>query len=190
MPILAPEPTLYPDDLFEQASVAPSHEAAEPRRWWALYTKARQEKSVARQLHKWGVPFYLPLVDKQLAYRGRRVTSHLPLFSAYVFLWGSEEERVKSLTTNRLSRVLEVIDQARLVDDLRQVQRLIESKAPLTVEARLKPGQRVRVKSGPFLGIEGVVLQRQKQSRLVLSVSFLQQGVSFEIDDFLLEPLD
>ncbi len=185
MPILAEEPCLYPVDLFDLAA-----QPCEDRRWWALYTKARQEKCVARQLHKAGIPFYLPLVDKNLNYRGRRVTSHIPLFNAYLFLYGTEEDRVRSLATNRLSRVLEVPDQPLLLSDLRQVHWLIESKAPLTVEARLTPGKRVRIKSGPFQGLEGIVLQRQRQTRLTIAVNFLQQGVSVEIDDYQLEPLE
>lgn len=185
MPILAEEPALYPASLFEICQ-----QPATERRWWALYTKARQEKAVARQLHKWQVPFYLPLVPKNLLYRGRRITSHVPLFTAYMFLYGTEDERVRTLTTNRLSKVIEVVDQHQLAHDLRQVQRLIESKAPLTVESRIEPGRRVRIKSGAFMGLEGMVIARLKETRLVLTVNFLQKGVSVEIDDFLLEPLD
>ena len=185
MPILAAETPVYPDDLL-------NHEAVpiNGRRWWAVYTKARQEKSLARQLVKFQVPFYLPLVAKDLRYRGRRVKSFNPLFSGYVFLYGSEEERVKTLTTNRISRVLPVPDQKQLYDDLKQVHQLIDSDAPLTVEKRLAPGQRVRVRDGALMGLEGTVTSRVRRCRLVVAVNFLQQGVSVEIDDFLLEPLD
>ena len=67
---------------------------------------------------------------------------------------------------------------------------MIESKIPLTIEARLKPGQRVRVKHGSFAGLEGIVESRCRQTRLVIGVMFLQQGISIEIDDYMLEPLD
>lgn len=186
MPVLAQEPSQFPADLF--ASESPPE--CPGRQWWALYTKARQEKCVARQLLRLQIPFYLPLVPKQLAYRGRRVTSQIPLFSAYVFMHGTEEDRVRSLATNRLSRVLPVSDAVQLWHDLRQVHQLIVAGAPLTVESRLLPGQRVRIRSGAFAGLEGSVVSRQRHTRLVLAVNFLQQGVSVEIDDFLLDPLD
>jgi len=38
-------------------------------------------------------------------------------------------------------------------------------------------------------GLEGVVVRRQKTSRLVVAVSYLNQGVSVEIDDFMVEPI-
>ena len=111
-----------------------------PRRWLALYTKSRQEKSLARELFKCGIPFYLPLVRKTNVSRGRKRTSLVPLFGGYVFLYGSEEERVRGLTTGRISRVLEVEDADQLVFDLRQLRQLIKSDAPLTVESRLSGG--------------------------------------------------
>jgi transcriptional antiterminator RfaH len=77
-----------------------------------------------------------------------------------------------------------------LVFDLRQFRRLIAANAPLTVESRLVPGRRVRVRQGAFAGVEGTVLKRRGETRLLVAINFLQQGASVEIDDFLLEPLE
>jgi transcriptional antiterminator RfaH len=185
MPILKEEPSMYPETLLDAAS----SEAAQ-RHWLALYTKARQEKSLARELLKYRIPFYLPLVRKTNVARGRRRTSLVPLFAGYVFLYGSEEERLRTLTTNRISRVLTVDDPDQLVFDLRQLRQLIVANAPLTVESRLGPGQRVRVRQGAFAGLEGTVLKRRGETRLLVSINFLQQGASVEIDDFMLDPLE
>ena len=185
MPILKEEPSLFPETLLD----APPSEAA-PRRWLALYTKSRQEKSLARELLKHRIPFYLPLVRKTNVSRGRKRTALVPLFGGYVFLYASEEERVRSLTTGRISRVLEVEDAEQLVFDLRQLRQLITADAPLTVESRLAAGQRVRVRHGAFADLEGTVLKRRGRTRLLVSINFLQQGASVEIDDFLLEPIE
>ena len=184
MPILKEEPSLFPETLLD---ALPSEPAS--RRWFAFYTKSRQEKSLARELLKYGIPFYLPLVRKTNVSRGRKRTSLVPLFGGYVFLYGSEEERVRSLTTGRISRVLDVEDPDQLVFDLRQLRQLIAADAPLTVESRLAAGQWVRVRQGAFAGLEGIVMKRRGKTRLLVSINFLQQGASVEIDDFLLEPL-
>ncbi len=185
MPILKEEQNLYPETLLDE----PPRDVSD-RRWYALYTKARQEKSLARELLKHGVPFYLPLVKKINLTRGRRRTSLVPLFGGYVFVYGTESERLKALTTNRVSRVLSVEDPDRLVFDLRQLRQMIAADAPLTIERRLEAGRPVRVRRGAFAGLEGTVLKRRGETRLLVSVNFLQQGASVEIDDFLLEPLD
>jgi transcription antitermination factor NusG len=182
MPILKPERSIYPDDLLD-----PERSDGDGRQWWAVYTKARQEKALARELLAHEVPFYLPLVARTILVRGRRVESLLPLFSGYVFLYADEDERVQSLKTNRTSQLIPVSDPHKLRRDLGQVQRLIVAKAPITVEQRLAPGTRVRVKTGPFMGVEGVVEECRGASRLIVEVSFLQQSVSVQIDELLVE---
>jgi len=183
MPILREELSSYPPDLFDGFDQG-------DRLWWAVYTKARQEKALARELLQQSVPFYLPQIPKTALRRGRKFKSLIPLFQGYVFMLGTPDERRTALTTNRVSRVLDVADGGQLFHDLKQVRKLIESNAPLSVESRLDVGRRVRVKSGSLMGLEGTVQSRRGESRLVVAVQFLQQGVSMVIDDFNLEPLD
>jgi transcription antitermination factor NusG len=185
MPILPAEPTLFPQELLDYP---PSSDAK--RSWYVIYTKSRQEKALGRDLCRWEVPFFLPTIPKENYIRGRVIRSHVPLFQGYVFVFGTDEDRVTSLTTNRVSRMLPVQDQAKLRQDLRQIRDLIESGAPLTLERRLGPGRHVRVKAGQLAGMEGTVVCRRGMCRLIVAVNFLQQGASVEIDDFLLEPLD
>ncbi len=185
MPILKEEASMYPETLLDAAPGELGN-----CRWLALYTKARQEKSLARELLKYRVPFYLPLVRKTNIARGRKRTSLVPLFAGYLFLCGSEEQRLRALATNRVCRILKVEDADQLLFDLRQLRQLIAANAPLTVESRLGPGQQVRVRQGAFAGLEGTVLKRRGETRLLVSINFLQQGASVEIDDFLLDPLE
>ena len=121
--------------------------------------------------------------------KGRRHTSFLPLFSSYVFLHADEEERVHALTTNRIIQVMQVDDGARLFEDLDQIQKLIDLEIPLTVESQLSQGQPVRIKRGVFKDFEGVVIKRVRKYRLQIAVNYLQQGVSVEIDDSIVEAI-
>lgn len=187
MPILAEEVSLFPESLLDESQ---DEQDGNGHRWWALHTRPRQEKSLARELVRFDTAFYLPLVHKKRIVQGRSIRSFIPLFGGYVFMFGTDEHRVRSLTTNRVVRAIEVTDGRRLLADLKQVQRLIEAGAPLTVEARLKPGQRVRIKQGSMIGLEGTVLARRRHTRLVVAVEFLQRGVSVEVEDCILEPLD
>ena len=50
-------------------------------------------------------------------------------------------------------------------------------------------GERVRIKSGVLKGVEGIILKRQGKTRVLVSVHFLQQGASVEIEDFQIEPV-
>jgi hypothetical protein len=184
MSCLTADPPLYPEDLFDTWN-----ESASERCWWAVYTKARNEKALARQLHAYEIPFYLPLVGSDRLIRGKRVRYHVPLFSGHLFVFASSEERVAALTTNRISRTLAVEDGRVLACDLLHLRRLIDSGAPVTVERQLSRGDRVRIKSGAVEGVEGTVIRRAGRTRLLVAVTFLQQGASMEIEDFQVEPL-
>ena len=47
----------------------------------------------------------------------------------------------------------------------------------------------VRIKSGALKGLEGLIVKRVKTTRLQVAVNYLQQGVSVEIDDFMVEAI-
>jgi transcriptional antiterminator RfaH len=185
MPILPREPDIYPPELLDAAGAPPAD-----GQWWAMYTLARREKELMRRLRNQGIGFYAPLVHKRARSPGGRVReSYVPLFASYVFVFGAEADRQRALATNCVSRVLPVPDGVQLVHDLRQIRRLIELDAPLTVEARIEPGQRVRVRSGPMAGLEGTVSKRRGKDWLVVAVEFLGQGASVLLEDFQVEPL-
>ncbi|NQT17457.1 MAG: antitermination protein NusG [Planctomycetes bacterium] len=183
MPILVREVDLYPEDLLDRPELG--HE--EGASWWALYCLSRREKQLMRRLQALDVPFYGPLVAKPCS-RGR--ISHVPLFDSYVFVYGDESHRYAALTTNCVSRSLAVPDSASLTSELRQVHRLIDSGEPLTPEPRLEPGSQVRILSGPLLGLEGVVIRRTEQTKLLVGVTLLGLGVSTPLDDCEVERID
>ena len=185
MPILSKEPDIFPTDLFSSPATNCS------RAWWVLYTLSRREKDLSRRLRKLQIPHYAPVVKRRTRSAAGRVReSFIPLFPGYVFVAAGEEQRYQAVTTNCVSRCLPVSDTAQLVHDLRQIQQLVQSDAPLTPEERIVPGTRVRVCSGPLLGLEGFVQQRRGQRRLVVAIEFLQQGASVLIEDWQLENID
>lgn len=188
MPILPKQRDLFPADLFER-DPAPSV-AAGAATWVAFYTLSRREKDLARRLESLEIPFFAPLVSRRLPSAGGRVrTSWVPLFPGYVFSLVDDEQRRAALATNTISRWLSVPDQRMLEDDLRGIKRLIDTEMPLTPEARLEQGQPVRVRSGPLRGMEGTVVSRKGEQRLVVAVRFLNQGASIELEDVDLERL-
>ncbi len=185
MPILAKEQDIFPESLFELELPEDRDHA-----WWVFYTRARREKMLSRKLLRAGIPFYAPTIAKR--YRspnGRLRESFVPLFPNYVFMYGTEEQRYWAMTTNCVSRWIRVADGEQLRQDLYNIWRLIQMDVPLTVEARVLPGQRVRVRTGPFKGFEGIVLKRHSRVHLLVSVRFINQGVSVELADCEVEPI-
>ncbi len=191
MPILARETSLFPNDLLLRALedfADASSSTKVPSRWWAMYTRSRQEKQLMRKLLAKEVAFCCPIIERRHRSPSGRVRRvYDPLFPNYVFVFGDESARYTALTTNCVSRCQEVGDGLQLTQDLEQIQRLIETGQPLSPESRLVAGDRVRVKSGSFVGYEGAVIRRGADTRLVVTVGFMQQGASVQLDDCQLE---
>ena len=186
MPILKSEPTIFPDNLLDGRGV----EIDPERSWLVAYTISRREKDLARKLFTKHIPFYLPIVQQQFrSPSGRRQTAFLPLFPGYVFLRAGEGERTSILQTNCVSQLLPVTIPDELEFDLRQVLQLTKSGAPLELEAKLEPGTPVRIISGAFQGFEGTVVKRQSGDRLLVSIRYVQQGISFSLEGCQVEPI-
>lgn len=185
MPILKREIDIFPSDLLERDYTTPSDLL-----WWSLYTLSRREKELMRRLHSEQICFFGPIIEKRSrSPQGRIRVSFIPLFPNYVFMYGTEQQRYEAMKSNCISRYSQIAEGAELVADLRQIHAAIHCGLPLTPEARLIPGQSVRVRSGPFRGYEGQVIRREGKTRLLLSVRYLEQGVSMEMDEGLLEPM-
>ncbi|MCC6510767.1 MAG: antitermination protein NusG, partial [Pirellulaceae bacterium] len=176
MPILNKEPDIFPANLLESSQ-------ATDNPWWAMYTLARQEKKLMRSLATIDVAFYAPVIPRR--YRspaGRIRTTYEPLFANYVFVCGDEVARHSAVCTGCISRWMPVGQPLELVEDLRQLHSLIQLDAPLSPERRLEPGTKVRIRSGPFAGYEGVIFRRERETRLQVSVRFMDQVVSVAVE--------
>jgi transcription antitermination factor NusG len=183
MPILPPEPHLFPDDLF--AGAPPAVDA--PEHWWVLHTRPRAEKTLSRHCLGRQLSFFLPLCERHTHSRGRTLTSHVPLFPGYLFLRADDAGRVEALTTNLVVNCLPVPDQAELHADLARVERLMASEIPVAPEERLLPGTPVEIVRGPLAGLRGKVVRQGKHLRFVIEVHFLHKGAWVEIEGWMLE---
>jgi len=183
MPMLPPEPNVYPAGLFAGAEVTSG------RDWWVLHTKPRQEKALARELLSAAIPFYLPLLNRKTMLRGRVLDSYVPLFTSYLFLLAEGDERIAALSTRRVVQSLEVRRQQELWDDLTRVNRLLDSGLPVTPEQRLSPGVTVEITTGSLAGLKGKVVREAGRQRFVVQVDFIQQGASVIIEDFMLSAI-
>jgi len=181
MPILPREPDCHPVDLLDQDECLDSP-------WWLLYVRTRQEKRIMRRLRAEGIPHYAPMIEQRIrSPSGRFRTSFVPLFSTYVFLRGDNETRYEAVCTGVVLKADPIRDVPQLIQDLRQIRDLIEMGVPLTLESRLKPGERVRVRNGVFSGYEGTIIRRENERRLLVAVQFMEQGVSVKLEDCQLE---
>jgi len=157
------------------------------RVWWVAHTKSRREKALAHFMAGRGIGYYLPLIKKRQPGRGRTRYSLMPLFSGYLFFSGTPEERYRAYTSNHIARVIAIQNQAGLLDELRSIQHVLASGAPVYPYDFLSVGQRVRISSGPMRGCEGIIDRKKGRCRLVLQVQTIAQAIALDLEADMVE---
>ena len=158
-----------------------------PGTWYVGHTKSRFEKTFAWDLQREGIAYFLPMIQRLTFSGGRKRKGMMPLFPGYVFFAGDEQTRVVALTTGRLCQVIPSADQKTLVREMDSLRLALEKKVALDPYPCAVVGRRCRIATGPFEGVEGTVVQRDGQWKLVLQVSMLGQSIAMQVEPGMVE---
>jgi transcription termination/antitermination protein NusG len=166
---------------FDAVTLADSF--AEPH-WYAAYTRAQHEKSVAAELGMREVEHFLPLYSCVRRWKDRRVTLESPLFPGYVFVRLALRERLRVLQVPSVVRLVGFSGQpAALPDSEMEIMR-----SGLSQGSRAEPhpfltvGRQVRIVGGPFAGLEGVLRRKKSGTRVIVSLGLIQRSVAVDVD--------
>ena len=161
--------------------------------WYAVLTRARHEKVVARRLCEKGVTTFFPSVTEVHRWRDRKKAVELPLFSCYLFvkLMPGNEERQRVL---RVDSVLGFVGNPGSgtpipSEQIDAVRILVNERLPYCAHPFLKVGQRVRIRSGALDGMEGILVSRKGDRKLIISVDAMQRSLAVQIDGYNVEPI-
>ncbi len=159
--------------------------------WHALYPRHQHEKPIARILSSRGHEVFLPLYAATHRWQDRTKQLWLPLFPCYVFIRGGLDRQLQILSTPGVFTVVgwaghPAIIPDEQIDDVRQI---VESSILVEPHCYLKCGDRVRVRSGALLGLEGILARKKNLFRLVVSLEMLGRSAAVEIDISCLERL-
>jgi transcription antitermination factor NusG len=157
--------------------------------WYALFTRHQHEKTVAGLLTGKGFEVFLPLYAATHRWKDRMKQLSLPLFPCYVFLQGPIDRWLPVLTTPGVHSVVGCGAQPGLISasEIDAIRRVVDSHLKAEPHPLIECGDRVRIKAGALEGLEGILIRKKDQWKLVLSVEMLQRSVAVEIDASLVE---
>lgn len=155
--------------------------------WFALQVAPRAEKKVAASLVYKGYECFLPLYKASRRWSDRNKIVELPLLPGYVFCRMLEASSGFVLATPGTVRIVSFGGKAYPVSEteivsLQQIVRSGVGAIPFVPFLRI--GQRVEVKSGPLMGVSGIVLQIKNHRRLILSVDLVMKSIAVDVDAY------
>ena len=168
----------FDDGVFEPGAV-------ELFPWYGVRTRPNHENVAAMVLEGKGYAPYLPVYSlRRRRSDNSMVKSERPLFPGYMFCRFDAKKRLPILmTTGVISVVSFGREPAPIPDEeIEAVKAVLRSGLPAEPCAYLQEGQRVRVTYGSLEGVEGILVKKKNQCRMVISVTMLQRSISVEIE--------
>ncbi|MGZ4813870.1 MAG: UpxY family transcription antiterminator [Terriglobales bacterium] len=152
--------------------------------WFAAQVRSRHEKKVALQLNNSEVECFLPLYEAKHRWQDRNKIVSLPLFPGYVFTRIRLRERMQVVKTSGVVNLVAVHGQPCPIADqeIESLRRFVYRDGKLQPYPYLTVGRKVRVCTGPFAQVEGILTRSKGASRLIISIHLIERSVAVEID--------
>jgi len=162
-------------------------------KWYAIHTRSRHEKWIARQLEENRIFTFLPLLKQIHRWSDRQSKVEIPMFSCYAFVRIAQttDERLKVLRTPGVLSFVGNERQGTPIPDeeIENLQIAVREKIPCAVHPFIRMGQRVRVRGGSLEGIEGILLCQGGDKSLVVSVELLHRSVAIRVAGYDIESI-
>ena len=151
--------------------------------WYAAYTRANHEKSVALQMGQRSVEHFLPLYDSKRRWKDRSVHLQLPLFPGYVFVHLALRDRLQVLQIPGVAKLVGFNGAPAALPEaeIETMRTCLSRKLDLAPHPFAHVGRRVRVNAGPLEGLEGIVIREKNRFRFVISLDLINRSASVEV---------
>ena len=168
---------------------APIPAAGPEAHWYAAYTSANHEKKIAAELQRRSMKCFLPLYSSVRRWKDRRVKLDMPLFPGYIFVHFAIPDRLRVLQVPGVVRFVGFGEGPAVIPEteIGRIQSILQQGFRAEPHPYLTAGRRVRVKSGPLTGLQGIVLHRKNKLRLVVSIELIQRAMAVEFEERCLE---
>lgn len=149
-------------------------------RWYAAYTKPRNEKKALERLEAEGIEAYLPLQRRLKQWSDRKKMVEEPLFRSYIFVRITQKDYYNVLNTFGVVRYITFEGKAVPIPDnqIELIKNILEQDIEIeTVEETLEPGTMVEVKFGSLIGLIGELLEHKGKQKVVVRLEHISHSL-------------
>lgn len=158
--------------------------------WFAIQTWPRYEKKVASELEKKNIEVFLPLDSTEHQWSSRRAIVQLPLFPTYLFTrtpW-TTESRISVLRTSAVIGFVGTRTGTPVPEsEIESVRILLSRGVSFENHPFLNIGQRVRIREGSLDGVEGILVAKNDDYSLIVSINIIQRSLSIRVAGYRIE---
>lgn len=151
------------------SDIDPENLANQP--WYVIYTKARHEKKVVKEIIEEGYEAYCPLKFNKVKGRDRYNYSETPLFGSYCFVRLSEHERRKILDLPSVINYVYHCGKPATIsnEELSQIRDWLETYNHKNIKVRnFSANDKVLLAKGPFVNKSALIVKRNRGNYVLL----------------------
>ena len=170
-----------------------NHLDIEQAKWFAVYTKYKCEKYVAKHLESKNIEVYLPLLEKVKIYASKTKKYQVPLISCFIFVKITKAEYIKVLETEY---VLNFLKQRRDLisipeNEINLLKRLVGEYETSLYEDKIdwSLGQKMEVIAGQLTGLQGILIEKSNKSDFVIELNSIGVNLRMQFNKAHLMPL-
>lgn len=159
-------------------------------KWYAIYTKSRWEKKVAKQLEDKHVTFYLPLQKQLKQWSDRKKMVETPLFSSYVFVQIDYKDRFEVLQTDGVVKFVTFSGKVEPVQDkeIEIIKVLLDSEYEIQSSPdRFRKGELVEITMGSLKGLYGEIIEEKSKAKLLIRIQSIQYNLTLDVNSAYLK---
>ena len=131
--------------------------------WYAVYTKPRWEKKVAKLLDEKGIENYCPLNKVVKQWSDRKKVVMEPIFKSYVFVRVEDKEKFELKNISGILNFVYWLGKPAIVrdEDIDTIRKFLNEFGEVTVSeiGQLKVNAKVRVKQGIMMNYQGLLVE-------------------------------
>jgi transcription antitermination factor NusG len=159
--------------------------------WYAVQTRPRHEKKIAAGMQQKGINTFLPLVPEAHRWSDRQKLVHTPLFPHYVFvrIEDSPIVRVSVLRTNGVIKFVGGLNAGIPIPDeqIESIRTIVSNGTSFYEHPYVEIGRRIRIRGGSLDGVQGILVAKNEDLSLVVSLEILQRSLAVRVDGYQIE---
>ncbi len=153
--------------------------------WMVVYTKPQHEKKSQHFLNQHGIEVFLPLQKELRQWSDRKKWVEKPLFPGYLFVKIANKEYYSVLQCPGIVKFIYYNGAPATVAPgiIKGIKNQLKRTQEIFVEpidTSLECGQEVEIKSGPFKGLNGKLLQIKGKQKLAIEIECMNRKILIE----------
>jgi transcription antitermination factor NusG len=158
-------------------------------KWHVVYTRPKSERKVASRISAMGIESFLPMHKVVRQWSDRKKKLVVPLFPNYVFVKVDAANRGYLFSIKEFVTFISIERKPVVLreKEIMAIKQIVDENVEVLEEDYFQQGMKVRIKHGQFEGLEGIILKKYGNTRLLVKIDTIMKAYSFNVSTRLTE---